>query len=169
MTRVKDFFAGMLDSGKNVNFSKGKKKLFLTVVASVLLVAAVIGVVVGVKFRSNNSDDHADIQAITSAAHAIVKSACENTLHPELCYSTIASVSDFSKKVTSQKGVIELSLNITCRAVQHNFFKVEKLIKTRKGLKPREKVALHDCLETIDETLDELHTAIDDLELYHNK
>ncbi|XP_009606552.1 pectinesterase/pectinesterase inhibitor U1 [Nicotiana tomentosiformis] len=169
MTRVKDFFAGILDSGKNVNFSKGKKKLFLAVVASVLLVAAVIGVVAGVKSRSNNSNDHADIQAITSAAHAIVKSACENTLHPELCYSTIASVSDFSKKVTSQKDVIELSLNITCKAVQHNFFTVEKLIKTRKGLTPREKVALHDCLETIDETLDELHTAIDDLELYPNK
>lgn len=37
------------------------------------------------------------------------------------------------------------------------------------GLTPREKVALHDCLETMDETLDELHTAVEDLELYPNK
>ncbi|KAJ8553202.1 hypothetical protein K7X08_023880 [Anisodus acutangulus] len=169
MTRVKEFFAGVLDSGKNIDFSKRKKKLYLAIVASVLLVAAVIGVVAGVKSRSNKSDDHADIQAISSAAHAIVKSACSNTLHPELCYSSIVNVTGFSKKVTSQKDVIELSLNITVKAVRHNFYAVKKLIKTRKGLTTREKYALHDCLETMDETLDELHTAVADLELYPNK
>ncbi|KAF3647503.1 Pectinesterase 2 [Capsicum annuum] len=169
MTRVKEFFAGVLDSGRNIDFSKRKKKLYLAIVAPVLLVAAVIGVVAGVKSHSDSSDDHADIMAITSSAHAIVKSACSNTLHPELCYSTIVNVTDFSKKVTSQKDVIELSLNITIKAVRKNFYAVKKLIQTRKGLTPREKVALHDCLETMDETLDELHTAVEDLELYPKK
>lgn len=134
MTRVKDFFAGMLDSGKQIDFSKRKKKIYLAIVASVLLVAAVIGVVAGVKSRSNNSDDHADIMAISSAAHGIVKSACSSTLHPELCYSAIVNVTDFSKNVTSQKDVIELSLNITVKAVRRNFYAVKELIKTRKGI-----------------------------------
>ncbi|KAF3659288.1 Pectinesterase 3 [Capsicum annuum] len=169
MTRVKEFFAGVLDSGRNIDFSKRRKKLYLAIVAPVLLVAAVIGVVAGVKSHSDSSDDHSDIMAITSSAHAIVKSACSNTLHPELCYSTIVNVTDFSKKVTSQKDVIELSLNITIKAVRKNFYAVKKLIQTRKGLTPREKVALHDCLETMDETLDELHTAVEDLELYPKK
>ncbi|MCD7454663.1 hypothetical protein HAX54_025557 [Datura stramonium] len=44
-----------------------------------------------------------------------------------------------SKKVTSQKDVIELSLNITVKAVRHNFYAVQKLIKTRKGLTHGEK------------------------------
>ncbi|KAK6796079.1 hypothetical protein RDI58_009534 [Solanum bulbocastanum] len=167
MARAKEFFAEMLGSGKQIEFSKRKKKIYLAIVASVLLVAAVIGLVAGIKSR--NSDDHADIMAISSSAHAIVKSACSNTLHPELCYSAIVNVTDFSKKVTSQKDVIELSLNITVKAVRHNFYAVKELIKTRKGLTPREKVALHDCLETMDETLDELHTAVADLELYPNK
>lgn len=69
----------------------------------------------------------------------------------------------------SQKDVIELSLNITITTVEHNFYKIKKLTKTQKDLTPREKTALHDCLETIDETLDELHEVEDDLEQYPNK
>lgn len=45
---------------------------------------------------------------------------------------------------------------------------MEKLTK-RKDLTKREKTALHDCLETIDETLDELHEAMEDLNEYPNK
>lgn len=134
MRRVKDFLAGMLTSGKNIDFSKRKKKIYLAIIGSVLLVAAVIGVVAGVKSRSNSSDDHAEIMAISSAAHGIVRSACAYTLHPELCYSAIVNVTDFSKKVRSQKDVIELSLNITVKAVQRNVDAVQKLIKTRKGI-----------------------------------
>jgi len=50
--------------------------------------------------------------------------------------------------------------------VKHNYFAVKKLIAKRKGLTPREVTALHDCLETIDETLDELHVAVEDLHQY---
>ncbi|KAF3451952.1 hypothetical protein FNV43_RR08048 [Rhamnella rubrinervis] len=66
------------------------------------------------------------------------------------------------------KDVIELSLNITTTAVEHNFFTIKKLLK-RKKLTKREKGALHDCLENIDETLDELHEAVEDLEEYPTK
>jgi pectinesterase len=68
-------------------------------------------------------------------------------------------------KVTSPKDVIELSINITTRAVQHNYFTIEKLTH-RKQLTVREKCALHDCLETISETLHELNQAVADLEGY---
>ena len=53
--------------------------------------------------------------------------------------------------------------------MEHNYFTVKKLIKNMKGLTPREKTALHDCLETIDETLDELHETLEDLQMYPNK
>ncbi|WZZ42488.1 hypothetical protein YC2023_038747 [Brassica napus] len=97
----------------------------------------------------------------------MLTSACSSTRYPELCISTLATSGGV--KLTSQKDVIEASLNLTTTAVEHNYFTVKKLIKKRKGLTPREKTALHDCLETIDETLDELHEAVEDLQLYPNK
>nr|GMC53890.1 pectinesterase/pectinesterase inhibitor U1 [Ipomoea batatas] len=150
--------------------SKAKKKIFLAVFASCLLAATVIGVVVGVKSRKSNSGERAaQIHPLTAAAHAIVKSSCTATLYPDLCYSAIANVSGASDKVRSQKDVIEMSLNITTTAVEQNYFVIEKLLKTRKGLTEREKTALHDCLEMIDETIDELHETEKDLEAYPNK
>ncbi|KAJ0075867.1 hypothetical protein Patl1_33862 [Pistacia atlantica] len=82
---------------------------------------------------------------------------------PDLCFSALANVPEAAQKVTSQKDVIELSLNLTTTTVEHNYFTVEKLLATRKKLTKREKTALHDCLETIDETLDELRKAKEDL------
>ncbi|KAK3025125.1 hypothetical protein RJ639_043907 [Escallonia herrerae] len=166
MTRIKDMFAGMSDSGQPITISSKKKKLFLALFASLLLVSIVIGVVVGVKSRKSDSDSS---NFRTSAAHTVLKSSCSSTLYQDLCYSAIASVPGMSEKVTSQKDVIELSLNITKEAVEHNFFTIEKLIKTLKGLTKREKGALHDCLEMVDETLDELHEAVEDLEKYPTK
>ncbi|KAI9161936.1 hypothetical protein LWI28_022175 [Acer negundo] len=156
MTRFKEFFS-------KVSHSTNKnKKLFLALIATLLLVSAVIGIAVGVNSRKNSDKE------ISAASHVILKTSCGNTKYPDLCYSSIAAVPEAAKKVTSQKDVIELSLNLTTTTVEHNFFKIEKLLKTR-DLTKREKIALHDCLETIDETLDELHKAVDDLHEYPNK
>ncbi|XP_059287308.1 pectinesterase-like [Lycium ferocissimum] len=147
-------------SNHTISFSKCKSNLVLSFISLFLLISTFIGVVVGV---NNYSDDY-------RSTHAILKSSCSTTFHQDLCYSTIANnVPNFSKKITNQKDVIELSLNITTKAVQRNYYAINKLIKTRKGLTQREKIALHDCLETIDETLDELHTAVEDLEKYPNE
>lgn len=173
MADEKQILAGMLHSGNNTTTtstaSKKKKRVIITLLATVLLTAAVIGVAVGVKSRKNDSH-HADIQVTSSAAHAIVKSSCSSTLYPELCFSTLASFPGLgvSKKVTDQKDVIAIALNVTVITVQHNYFAVKKLI-LRKDLTKREKIALHDCLETIDETLDELRKAEEDLQQYPNK
>ncbi|KAJ6704140.1 PECTINESTERASE [Salix viminalis] len=84
------------------------------------------------------------------------------------CHRTVAAVPGATSNLASQKDVIELSINLTAKAVQHNFFTVEKLMATKK-LTKREKIALHDCLENIDETLDELHEALEDLNEYPKK
>ncbi|KAH7546992.1 hypothetical protein FEM48_Zijuj01G0259800 [Ziziphus jujuba var. spinosa] len=162
----KQLFAGMQDSGKlqtSPSTSNKRKKLFLALFSTLLLVAAVIGIVAGVNSRKSNSDDIDD----TSPSHTILRTSCSSTLYPDLCYSAITTA-NVTHKVSSQKDVIELSLNITTTAVEHNYFTVKKLLK-RKNLTKREKTALHDCLETIDETLDELHDAVEDLEEYPNK
>ncbi|KAI3727387.1 hypothetical protein L1987_67201 [Smallanthus sonchifolius] len=154
MARIKDFFAGVLDSGGNK-----RKKLFLTAFASILLVSALIGIVIGVKSRNSSSEPE---------SHAIVKSSCSSTFYPELCYSTITSHPDATKKVKSQKDVIELAVNITKTAVEKNYFQIKKL-SSRKGLTQREIMALHDCLEMVSETLEELQEVEKGLEEYHTK
>lgn len=160
MSHIKEWFIGMYDSG----ISKKNKKLFLALFASFLVIAAVIGIVAEVNSR-NNSDDIAQF----SPSHEVLKSSCSSTLYPDLCYSTIATVPGATSKLAITKDVIEITLNLTATAVGHNYFTIEKIIGSNKNLTKREKTALHDCLETIDETLDELHKAVEDLHLYPNK
>nr|POE48296.1 pectinesterase 3 [Quercus suber] len=165
MTQMKEFLATKYESTtKHISISKKKKKLFLSLFATLLVVAAVIGIVAGVT-KSHNNSSHNEISA---AAHAILKSSCSSTLYPDLCYSAIATVPGATAQLASKKDVIEKSLNLTTKAVEQNFKVIKKLTKT-KHLTKREKVALHDCLETIDETLDELHDAVEDLHLYPTK
>ncbi|KAH1066318.1 hypothetical protein J1N35_031305 [Gossypium stocksii] len=162
MSRIKETLSNISDSAKHISFTKKPKKIFLALFASLVIVAAIIGIVAGVSSR-NNSDES------DTSHHAIVKSACSGTFYPDLCFSAVTTVpAGTAKKVRSQKDVIELSLNITTSAVEHNYFKIKKLL-ARKDLTTREKTALHDCLETIDETLDELHEAVEDLHEYPNK
>lgn len=160
MTQIKEFFNKFPNSSKHISFLNRNKKLSLASLATLLLVAAVIGIVAGVNsHKSSDSQPH----------HEILKTSCSSTRFPDLCYSAIANVPKAAQKVTSQKDVIELSLNLTTTTIEHNYFTIKKLLATRKKLTEREKTALHDCLETIDESLDELHKAVEDLQEYPNK
>ncbi|XP_061358751.1 pectinesterase-like isoform X2 [Gastrolobium bilobum] len=153
MSNIKLTFARISDSLSK----KNNKKLFLALFATLVLVVAIVAIVSSHKSSYDNNDK--------STSHAIIRSACSSTLYPELCFSTIASEPSLSQKVSSHINVIELSLNKTIGIVQRNYFTIEKLL-TRKGLTKRAKTALHDCLEIIDETLDELDKAKDDLKDY---
>ncbi|KAL8189397.1 hypothetical protein R6Q57_028963 [Mikania cordata] len=157
-------FSGILDSGK-------KKKIFYSVLASVLLISVIISIAVGVNHRA--SDDSQSITNFnniraTSTANAIVKSSCSVTLHPDLCYSTISSIPEMTSKVKSTKDVIELAINKTKEIIERNYYTIKKLT-VRTHLTKREKIALHDCLEMVAETLEELNQIIDFLETYPTK
>ncbi|KAG6575409.1 hypothetical protein SDJN03_26048, partial [Cucurbita argyrosperma subsp. sororia] len=141
--------AGISSSGNHLPKPKNnRKKLIILAVSSTLLL---VGIVAGVVSSRNGGGEEAK-------SHAIVKSTCSSTLYPDLCFSSILKSDGAMKRVGSKKDVIEVSINITVKAVEENYFKVLKLYEL-KNISHREKIALHDCLETIDETLDELHKA----------
>ncbi|XP_027334674.1 pectinesterase-like [Abrus precatorius] len=165
MTTFKQAIAGISNSGNRISLSK--KKLFLSLFATLLVVVSAVAIIAGVTKKTSNSSSSSTL-SLSHNTHAIIKSACSTTLYPELCFSAISSEPNVTHKVTAHRDVIELSLNITARAVEHNFFTVQKLL-TKHDLTKREKTALHDCLETIDQTLDELKQAQQDLKLYPNK
>lgn len=164
MNKIKQSLAGISNSGN-------KKKLLISLFTTLLIVASIVAIVATTTKSSNKSKNNSIASSSLSLSHhshAILKSACTTTLYPELCFSAISSEPNITHKITNHKDVISLSLNITTRAVEHNYFTVEKLL-LRKSLTKREKIALHDCLETIDETLDELKEAQNDLVLYPSK
>ncbi|XVE70790.1 hypothetical protein DITRI_Ditri10aG0099000 [Diplodiscus trichospermus] len=143
--------------------SERKKKLFLALFASVLLVTAIVTIATTVSVSKKKSSND-----ISNAAHSIIKTSCSSTLYPELCLSTLSAAPDAATKIKNPKDVIEMSLNLTVTAVQSNYLSIKKLISTRKSLTRREKTALNDCLELVDETLDELYKVEQDLSDYPN-
>jgi pectinesterase len=161
MNKIKQSLAGISNSGN-------KKKLFISLFTTLLIVASIIAIVASTTKNSNKNKIASSSLSLSHHSHTIIKNACTTTLYPELCFSALASEPNITHKVTNHKDVISLSLNITTRAVEHNYFTVKKLL-LRKTLTKREKTALHDCLETIDETLDELKEAEEDLVLYPTK
>ncbi|KAJ0091287.1 hypothetical protein Patl1_13706 [Pistacia atlantica] len=144
----------MSPSGTQVATSKIRKKIYFGLFASLLIVTAIVTIVAAVISRNkstNNIDDKI-------AAHPVVRSSCSLTFYPQLCFSALSKVPDAASKITSPKDVIAMSLNVTITAVQKNYFSIKKLTSTRSGGRTkRDKAALHDCLEMVDETLDELH------------
>ncbi|KAK7338200.1 hypothetical protein VNO77_18802 [Canavalia gladiata] len=137
----------MSNMKEEMSEKKSKKVLLLGVLGTVLVVAIVVCTVAGVGSRSRRSNQR---------SHAIIKNACSSTLYQELCFSSITSEpAHVTANLISLRDVIELALNIASRFVQRNYFIVEKLL-TREGLSKGTRNALHDCLETIDSTLDDL-------------
>ncbi|KAL2481910.1 Pectinesterase/pectinesterase inhibitor 3 [Abeliophyllum distichum] len=137
-----------------------KRNFFLFFsLACLLVVAITVAAVVG-----SHKNEGGGVEANT-----VVKSTCAATLYPELCMSTIAAVPEAASSIKSSKDVLMIALNYTITTVQHNYFTIKKITAQRKSLTIREKAALHDCLEMIDDTLDELHKSDRELKNYGSK
>lgn len=153
------FFTGNPFSGE---------KSFVFLLASILFVSLVFGEVAGAVKSREVSTGQNFLSIDLSPAHAIAKSSCSNTLYPELCYSSMEdSLNDNEISIRNTKDVILLSLNITIDNARRNYAAIKNLIaQGESNLTEREKTALHDCLVTIDETVDELRAALRELEEY---
>ncbi|GKA43396.1 putative pectinesterase [Tanacetum coccineum] len=158
---IKDIFAGIRDSVK--------KRKFLTIFACILFITAIVGIVVGVTSKTSNANsDNSSDNIRASTSHAIIKSSCSITLHPDLCYSMLSNNPEITKKVQTSKDVIELAINKTKEVINRNHVTIKKLT-TRTDLTKREKVALQDCLELVADTLEELNKVVEFLETYPTK
>ncbi|KAI5556528.1 hypothetical protein POPTR_018G051400v4 [Populus trichocarpa] len=151
-----------MSSSDNHNTLKNKKRLFLSLFSSILLVTAIVSIVAGVTSSKNSTESNNDHQV----AHTILKSSCSSTLYPHLCFSALSAVPDATSKIKSKKDVIDLSLNRTMSATRHSYFKIQKLTSTRRSFTERENTALHDCLVMLNETLDQLSKAYQELQDY---
>ncbi|XP_023735029.1 pectinesterase [Lactuca sativa] len=94
----------------------------------------------------------------------IIKSSCATTLYPDICYSTLST----TKNPATNKDVIQHAINKTKEIIQGNFNSIKKLTATA-NLTNRGKLALHDCLEMVAGTLEDLDRVIRELEEYPTK
>nr|KAJ0226134.1 hypothetical protein LSAT_V11C100016390 [Lactuca sativa] len=127
--------------GVTMSNSNNKNHTLLYLFATLLLTSLVLGT-----HRSHSN---------------IIKSSCAITLYPDICYSTLSS----TRNLATRKDVIKLAIHKTKEIIRENFITIKKLMVTV-NLTKRGKIALHDCLEMIAGTLEDLDMVIRDLEAY---
>ncbi|KAJ1412598.1 Pectinesterase, catalytic [Sesbania bispinosa] len=100
---------------------------------------------------------HLHFQKHIQVAH----SACEGTLYPDLCVSTLASFPDLTSKSVPQ--MISSVINHTIDEVKLSSYNCSGFRNRLRSLSSLEQRALDDCLNLFDDTTLELKTAIADL------
>ncbi|XP_051114016.1 pectinesterase-like [Andrographis paniculata] len=136
---------------------RGKRKLFILAAMALLLLVAVISVAAIVRSQKKSN---------AVAGELVVRSTCAKTLYPDLCFSTVkaatAATATELADLKNPREVLLTALNYTIYTVERNYFTVKKIAAGR-DLTKREKAALRDCLEMIDDTLEELRESESEL------
>ncbi|XP_071724518.1 pectinesterase-like [Rutidosis leptorrhynchoides] len=91
----------------------------------------------------------------------LANSACEGTLYPDLCVSTLSTVPDLHTK--SLPMLIVATVNQTLDEVRASELNCSRIQKKFKHLDIREQRALQDCIELLDDTISDLKITISDL------
>ncbi|XP_031113890.1 pectinesterase-like [Ipomoea triloba] len=88
--------------------------------------------------------------------------ACEGTLYPELCVSTLAAALP-DRRAKTIPEIIAATVNVTVDEVKASAVNCSGIRRKLPRLGPLEKRALDDCLELFSETRDELKKVLSDL------
>ncbi|KAJ4802106.1 Pectinesterase [Rhynchospora pubera] len=101
------------------------------------------------------------VKAFASSQHLPSYTHCEGTLYPELCASTLSTIQDLHKK--SLPEIICTVVNKTADEVRASSANCSAYLHYR-SLDQHQLLAINDCIELLDGTLDELSVAVSDLE-----
>uniref|UniRef100_A0A7N0TIP0 Pectinesterase n=1 Tax=Kalanchoe fedtschenkoi TaxID=63787 RepID=A0A7N0TIP0_KALFE len=136
--------------------------LFLLLASALFLTTTTLLVVAG----TQEYEPHHDAGKEGSGSHAIIKSSCSNTFHPDLCLSAYSSPQ--AAALTTQSQVVQAVLNQTRKMVHSSYNNIMKLRSSRLGNRTtkRVKTALDDCVELIQETLEEIEETVLELKTY---
>lgn len=95
-----------------------------------------------------------------------IKTSCGSTTYPDLCFTTFSSYA--TEIQASPKTLAAKSLTISLDATRSASKTLSELSKTQKqgrtALKPREAAALHDCLEQVSDSVDEVKRSIGEMD-----
>jgi pectinesterase len=95
------------------------------------------------------------------SAETAAAAHCDGTLYPELCLSTLSTIPDLHKKSLPEV------ISHTCNRTQTNVAAMTSNCSSYfhgRLLSARDSVALSDCMELLDTTMDDLQASISDLQ-----
>ena len=133
-----------------------------TLLVLLLLISALVLVLLSSVALLKKSPKTTQIQHFHVHNHLqIAHSACEGTLYPELCVSTISVLPDLVSK--SLPELISAILNQTMYEVRLSSVNCTNIENRLKSYNTLEETAINDCLELFDNTLAELKVVLADL------
>ncbi|CAM8899926.1 unnamed protein product [Rhodiola kirilowii] len=135
----------------------------LIILPCAFLIATLLLVGCNVHKYQQQQDEKAE-QLQSHHSHAIIKSSCSTTFHPDLCHSALSDHT-FPQALTTPSEVVQALLNQTKKVVQSNHITIKKLSQLRNCTK-RGRTALDDCIELIQETIEEIEDAVMELKMY---
>ncbi|XP_057964548.1 pectinesterase [Malania oleifera] len=91
----------------------------------------------------------------------VAESLCDGTLYPELCVSTLSTIPDLTSK--SLPYILSATVNHTIREVRSSESNCSSILNSRTYLDERQRRALDDCIELLDNTVSELLASVADL------
>lgn len=96
-------------------------------------------------------------QAPTNNTKEFIRTSCGVTLYPRLCFK---SLSAYARTIqTSPMELANAALRVSLKSARSSSNKVLKLSKGQ-GLSPREAAAVSDCIETMQDSVDELQQSL---------
>lgn len=134
-----------------------KTKLLFTILSIFSLFLLLLVLPIQRNPSANGYHHHLHVQSHLQAA----AQHCDGTLYPDLCVSTLADIPNLTSK--SLPHVIAAVINRTTKAVRSSVSNCSSYLHRHSYMDFRQRLALNDCLELLDQTLDDLHAAAAEL------
>ncbi|KAK6947620.1 Pectinesterase inhibitor domain [Dillenia turbinata] len=99
-------------------------------------------------------------QVSATADTEFVKTSCNATTYPKLCFNTLSAYA--GKIQASPKLLANTALNVTLSNAQCTFIIMTRVAKSPR-LKPREALAMEDCVELMGDSIDMIRNSIVEL------
>ncbi|OVA13432.1 Pectinesterase [Macleaya cordata] len=137
-----------------------KKRVATVTVSSLVLVAMVVAVAVGVRHGGKGSDggsggkDDGEVHTSNKAIQAI----CQPTDYQQAC---VESLSKAAGNTSDPKELIRIGFNVTMAHVRESLSHSVTLLQLEK--EPRAKLALQNCQELMDYAIDDLQNSFEQL------
>ncbi|XP_039127062.1 LOW QUALITY PROTEIN: putative pectinesterase/pectinesterase inhibitor 28 [Dioscorea cayenensis subsp. rotundata] len=127
-----------------------RKKLTIIASSSILLIAMVAAIAVGLSSRKSTSPSPTS----TAELHSSVKALCSPTDFQDTCEQALTDAGGDS--ISDPKELIKLAFNVTIAHIAKSLKNSSVLAEAEKD--PRTSKALHNCAELLDYAIDDLRT-----------
>ncbi|KAL6321816.1 hypothetical protein AAG906_035513 [Vitis piasezkii] len=98
--------------------------------------------------------------SFTSSSTEFIRTSCGITTYPKLCYTSLSAHASVIQ--TSPKLLADTALAVTLSTARSTSSLMSKMVQSH-GLKPREVAAMHDCVEELSDSVDQLRKAMGEM------